>query len=272
MSRRSELQYIPPGGGEMEVLFESPEGIPLLWFLAFGTRNNWVPDQSVKERGGAAADRNRFDSSVEDSQYRLEEAESVLREQPRVWPFYAPVSILRRKVSARPRNGMLRLAAPWATHDPEVAGQFKSAIAFVENAVNMFAQERFHEASAMLENLSRFCPAVYDGLSEVPKPGASGRLDSLEPELRIAFAMLGENERENEGIVRVAREIVPPALVAWRTLPPPPPPPAPKAVPQKKGPPKPNPNAIPKGPVIMVADEPKGGLVAKLGRLFGRKG
>ncbi len=271
MSKRAELQFIPHAGGETEVLFESPEGIPLLWFLAFGTRNNWVPDQSVKERGGAAAERNRFDSSVEDSQYRLEEAESVLREQPRVWPFYAPVSILLRKVAARPKNGVLRLAAPWATHDPRIAEQFKSSIAFVENAVNMFAQDRFHEASLMLDNLAVFCPAVYDGLGEAPKAGGTVRLDSLEPELRIAFGMLGENEGENDAIIRVAREIIPPAMQAWRALPPPPPPPAPKAVPQKKGPPKPNPNAIPKGPIIMVADEPPGGIVARLGRLFGRK-
>ncbi len=272
MSKRAELQYIPHGGGEVEVLFESPEGIPLLWFLAFGTRNNWVPDQSVKERGGAAAERNRFESSVEDSQYRLEEAESVLREQPRVWPFFAPVSILRRKVSARPKSGVLRLAAPWATHDPETGARLRGSIAFAENAVNLFAQERFHEASAMLDHLSAFCPAVYDGLVEGPRSVATARYDHLEPELRIAFAMLGENEGENEGIARLAREIVPPALEAWRALPPPPPPPAPKAAPQKKSPPRPNPNAIPKGPVIMVADEPPGGLVAKLGRLFGRRG
>lgn len=292
MSRRSELQYLAPSGETEEVLFHCEEGIPLLWFLAFGTRNNWYPGETLAERGGAQANRSRFESTVEDSQYRLEEAQTALHEQERIWGFYSPVEILRRKVVTRPKSGVIRLAAPWAMNSPELVERLKNAIPYTENAVNFYIAGRFLDARRALESLREFCPAVFcgDPSDEDVLSEASLYAEIPDDGLRIAHLMLGTPTRDAEGFSRVATDIVGPAFAHWRTLPPLPPP-APTPVPQATAPaPAPEPEAVdplaPKKvtkavvarpetkkaePFIAVAEGENEGIMSKIGKLFKRK-
>lgn len=290
MSRRSELQYLAPSGETEEVLFQCEEGIPLLWFLAFGTRNNWYPGETLAERGGAQANRSRFESLIEDSQYRLEEAQTALHEQERIWGFYSPVEILRRRVVTRPKSGMIRLHAPWAMQSPELTEKLKNAIPYTENAVNFYIAGRFLDAKRALESLKEFCPAVFCGDPSDEDVLADAKAYANVPEegLRIAHLMLGTPSRDEDGFVRVAQEIVGPAFAHWRTLPPPPPPAPPTPTPVAAAPAVPaavdpkapkkverpvvaRPETKPAQPFIAVAEGENDGIMSKIGKLFRKK-
>jgi len=292
MSRRSELQYLAPTGEAEEILFHCEDGIPLLWFLAFGTRNNWYPGETLAERGGAQATRSRFESSIEDSQYRLEEAQTALHEQERIWGFYSPVEILRRKVVTRPKAGTVRLHAPWVMQSPEAVERLKNAIPYTENAVNFYIAGRFHDAKRVLESLKEFCPAVFcgDPADEEILTRATAFRNISDEGLRIAHLMLGMPSRDEEGFARVAQDIVGPAFARWRTLPPlpPPAPPAPPPAPVVAAKPEPPPDDTkapkkvekpivarpepkPAQPFIAVAEGENDGIMSKIGKLFRRK-
>lgn len=140
MARPSVLQFFPQrpsGTANGETLYHSADGVPILWFLCFGTRNNWTPGDKVEDRGGTASERDRFLASAEDALYRLEQVETNLREAPLWWPWFAGLPVLRRKLESRPKSGWVRLHAPWAFATTAQSDALIKVVPALENAVNL---------------------------------------------------------------------------------------------------------------------------------------
>lgn len=208
-----------------EVLFEAPSGIPFLWFLCFGTRNTYYPGVSIAEHGGAASGRDRFETQIEDAQYRVEHVLENLRPNRYLWPWLSPLVLLERKLKARPKNHYLYLATPAQA----ARGDLRRAISFAENAVNYISAGNTLASIPMLESLEGICPVVFFGdEKDRQRLAAAPGYTTYSPEAaRVALLMLGMPPRDSDILLRQAAEITTPELEALAKLPPPPPPSAP---------------------------------------------
>jgi hypothetical protein len=165
MARESRLLYLPrPTGGDTvepgEVLSVSLEGIPMGWVFLFGGRNYWEPDEQVGERGGAASERQRFETPLEVADARLLNAMSSLRDSPHLWVWFASMEILRRRLKSKAKAGFLQLDAAWAFETPEIAAKTSQTPAYAENYVNMVNINRIENIPQYVSPLERICPFV----------------------------------------------------------------------------------------------------------------
>ncbi len=232
-----------------EVLFESPDGVPVLWIFAFGARNVWNPGDQITDRGGAVGRRNAYETQVEVAQARLEHAQDSLSESQWLWPWYSAMPILRRKLHAKPASGFIRIRAPWLFElDDKELSAWRSATSLVENAVHSISAGKLQDTARCLNQLRAFCPLVPLGDAEDQKDFANNGLYSSESEaMRLALLTLGKASNEKVFQSAVEREVVP-ALESLKKLPP-----------------------APRRPAMpVVADGRKGGLLSKFGKLFGR--
>lgn len=261
--RPSTLLYAParfvPGSDwdAGEVLFTGEDGIPLLWFLCFGARNTYTPGESLESAGGAAASRNRYETQVEDAQYRLEQAENNLRTEEHLWPWLSALPLLRRRLIARPRTGFLRLSAPWVPENR--AEELRTAIAMVENAVNNFSHGRHVAGRQSLDKVAHFVPVLFSGDKGDAARFRNAKAYANVPveALRVARLTLGTAGKDDATFIKQVDEYVAPALERLKSLPPPPEPEVPKP-------------AVP-APVATTVEEREKSLLGKLTGLFRRK-
>lgn len=159
---RTDLRQSQSDIGEM-VGF-SDLGVPIVWFFAFGGRNIWTPGDSVNDRGGAVGKRNPYETPVEVAVTRLEHVEAALADSPYIWPWLSAMTILRRKLEFQPKDGCIRVVAPWVIGLKELQiNRWTAATAFAENAVNLLSAGRRSEGIRALRELAPFCPFVPDG-------------------------------------------------------------------------------------------------------------
>lgn len=221
---------------EGELLYSSPDAVPILWIFAFGGRNVWSAGDDVQARGGAVGKRLRFETMIEVALSRLEQAEDALRPISHVWPWYAGIPMFRRKLMLKPKTGFLRLHAPWTEQLPEAdAFAWRSATAFAENFVNFHATERAHAAAESLRRLRPFCPFLPEGHSEDERVFSSHQdYRGEEPAIRVALLTLGLPDAR-ETFDAAARRDIAPALEALSKLPPVPKPVPPATEPTRNG-------------------------------------
>jgi hypothetical protein len=213
-----------------EVLFEAASGIPFLWFLCFGARNTYYPGVSIAEHGGAASERDRFETQIEDAQYRIEHVLENMRPNRYLWPWLSPLVLLERKLKARPKSHYLYLSTPAQT----ARGDLRRAISYAENAVNYISAGNTLASIPMLESLEGICPVVFFGDDKDRQRLAAAKdYASYTPEAaRVALLQLGMPPRDSDILLRQAVEITTPELEALAKLPPPPPPSAPPLEPK----------------------------------------
>jgi len=253
--QRTDLRTSQSTDGE--VLYHSPYGVPLIWILAFGGRNIWNPGDDVEARGGLAGKRNPYETQVEVALVRLEQAETALRSEEYLWPWFSALPILRRKLALKPKAGFLRVAAPWVIGltDQQV-DRWRSATAFAENAVNFTAAGRQPDAMLALSELTPFCPFVPAGDSgDMKKFESLGTYPGVDAHLRLAQLTLGDTDNREVFVKAVQKECVA-ALEAYRALPPR----APVARP-----------VLPKAEAPAAKGGDGAGLLGKLTGLFKRK-
>jgi hypothetical protein len=258
---RTELRNSQSSDGDS--LYRSNHGVPVAWIFAFGGRNIWNPGDDVEARGGVVGQRNPYETMVEVALARLEQAEGALQADPYLWPFLSPVIIMRRKLLTKSKGAFIRVAAPWVIGlQEQQIERWKAATAFAENAVNLVGAGRVPEGVQALQELAPFCPFV-------PKAHSGDRaaLQSLVPyadqpePLKLALAVLGEPDNRATFEQAVAREVAP-GLDAYGKLPHRAPLKAPVAVVSASG----------KSAPATTSASGGGGLMAKLGGLFKRKG
>jgi len=163
VARTSRLLFAHERSGDSarggDVVFECEDGIPLGWLLCFGGRNFWNPDDQVADRGGTAAQRDRFETPLDVADARLSQAIDVLRGCPHLWVWLAPVDPFLRRLQSRGKRGFLRLEAPWAD-----AALLNSLPAYVENYVNLVVASRLADiarVAAPIEKVSPFVPVCH---------------------------------------------------------------------------------------------------------------
>ncbi|MEO8378018.1 MAG: hypothetical protein ABI579_10135 [Candidatus Sumerlaeota bacterium] len=242
-----------------ENLFHSEHGVPMIWIFAFGGRNIWNVGDDVKARGGAVGKRNPYETTVEVGTTRLEHAQDVITASPYLQPWLAGITVLRRKLLAKPKDGFIRIAAPWVMglkdHDID---RWRSATAFAENAVNLLSSGREAEALAALAELKTFCPLVPRGISsdlaDLQKNSAYKDQDEA---MKLAFLTLGEPDN-HEAFRKTVHRDVTEGLAALR------------AAPERKSIAMPAPKII-ASPADGKSPAVKPGLLGKLTGLFGKK-
>lgn len=205
--KRTDLrqsQTIDDGG----LLFQSPHGVPLVWFFAFGGRNIWNPGDDVEARGGKVGRRNPYETLVEVAVARLEQAEHELKSDGYLWPFLSAMPILRRKLELKPGTGFIRVAAPWIIGmEEQHIDIWRSATAFAENCVNMTAADRRIDALRSLEQLRPFAPFIPTATAAdrgtLKKHPAYPNEDDA---LRLALLTLGEPDNRNVFVKAAKRD------------------------------------------------------------------
>ncbi|MCC6545712.1 hypothetical protein IT570_00980 [Candidatus Sumerlaeota bacterium] len=245
-----------------EVLFQSPHGVPMVWIFAFGGRNIWNVGDDVEARGGAVGKRNPYETSVEVATTRLEHAQEAISASPYLQPWLAGMTVLRRKLMAKPKDGFIRIAAPWVMGlKNQDVDRWRSATAFAENSVNFLSAGREPEAVAALAEIKAFCPVIPRGLStdlaELQKISAYSDQDEA---MKLAFLTLGEPDNR-ESFQKVVHRDLAEAINAFR------------AAPERKSITLPKPKVI-ETPSAKPDDKPSGvksGLLGKLSGLFGKK-
>ncbi len=165
MSRASRLLYSQERIGheaasQGDVIAECTDGIPMGWLFCFGGRNFWAPDDLVADRGGTAAERNRFETPLEVADARLAQALDGLRGEPHMWVWFAPVDLLHRRIQARGKRGYLRLDATWAFEGGRNTEAINSVPAFVENYVNRVTTGILHDLELIGKPLRAISPFV----------------------------------------------------------------------------------------------------------------
>lgn len=164
MARSSRLMFAAERSGHAshagEAICECEDGIPLGWLMCFGGRNFWAPDDMVADRGGTAAERDRFETPLEVADARMAQAIDGLRGCPHLWVWLAPVQVLHRRVQSRGKRGFLRLDAGWAFAG--AGGELMNSLpSYVENYVNMAVASRpadIARIAAPIEKISPFVP------------------------------------------------------------------------------------------------------------------
>ncbi len=185
--------------GEARALLESASiTYPFGWLFLFGSRNVWEPGESVKERGGAAADRDPMVIPMETALVRLEEASRTLRGDPSLSAVLAPLELLERTLTAQGSRGQLRLMSP-----PLKAGRgapdstdrrrfFMEKVAMAENLVYHFSAGRSKALEMARRGLKDACDFVPTG---DPKQDIH--------HIRKAIRNLPGNPGIEEGLVRL---------------------------------------------------------------------
>lgn len=133
-TRPSELLYLDQRTSETgTTLLKCPNGIPFGWFVLFGGRNYWEPDQLIEERGGVSSERDQLISPLEVSQPRLQNALDAFNQSPHLWPWVCSLEVLNKRLKTRSRKGFLKLQAPWASK--EDLHSITKSTAYMENVV-----------------------------------------------------------------------------------------------------------------------------------------
>ncbi len=165
MSRVSRLLYSAGRSGheasvEAETIAECEDGIPMGWLFCFGGRNFGNPDDQVADRGGKAAERNRFETPLDVGEARLAQALDGLRASPHLWVWFAPVELLHRRIQARGKRGFLRLDATWAFQGGANLETMNNVPAFVENYINRVNSGIVHDLELFSKPLLEISPFV----------------------------------------------------------------------------------------------------------------
>lgn len=218
-SRRSDASGTRDGGED--VLYECPEGVPMLWIFAFGARNVWDPGDHVQDRGGAVGHRNLYETQVEVALARLEQAEGNLRASEAMWFWFSGMPLLRRKLLLKPRHGFVRIAAPWLVEmDEQLANRWRSATSFAENCVNYCGVGNTLAAIRSLRELDPFCPFLpNERLGDTGQLAkARLKLEERDAARRLALLTLGKPSQADPFEQGVERHVSP-ALETHSSLP-----------------------------------------------------
>lgn len=147
------------------LLVTRDRALPLGWLLLFGSRNIWEPGDSVKDRGGAAAQRDGTITQCDAARMRLSEALAVLARPECLGPVAAPLRLLDALLDGVDPNGHLRLIAPvgslGGTTTAEIRASFLGTVAMVENFVFYLDQQhdvRVRQAQDALRKQGIFIP------------------------------------------------------------------------------------------------------------------
>ncbi|MDX1972708.1 MAG: hypothetical protein SFY68_09275 [Candidatus Sumerlaeia bacterium] len=134
MPRHSQLVFRDQRNSEEKaVLFECGEGIPFGWFVLFGGRNFWEPEQKIEERGGVSSERDPLITPLEVAEPRLRNALDAFQQNPHLWPFVNSLELLHKRVKVRSRKGFLQLEAGWIQGNEVV--EFSKLAALMETLV-----------------------------------------------------------------------------------------------------------------------------------------
>ncbi|MBI1292422.1 hypothetical protein GC173_14480 [bacterium] len=216
--KRTSLQSSQSTDGD--VFYRSEEGVPVLWFFAFGARNVYTPGDTVEDRGGEVGNRNPYETQIETAIVRLEQAEGALQSDRYLWPMLSAMTVFRRKLMSRPKQAFIRVAAPWVIglEDAQI-DRWRAATAFAENCANFVSSGRSTEGLRALGELEPFCPFV--------PGGHSGDMDKLlkhpthseeEPVLKLGLLTLGSPDNRDVFEKAIRKEVAD-NLAAWQKLP-----------------------------------------------------
>lgn len=153
----SRLLYAPSYDlmDQPKVVYQSEHGIPVGWLVLFGGRNFWEPDQSVSQRGGTSALRDRWITPQEVAEARLGNAIEAFNEVPQLWPWFSPLNVLHRRSLTLGKGGVYKLEAHWVLQDKYRAEDLGRTTAIVENIVN-----------SIIANRLEFLPKFFDSLED----------------------------------------------------------------------------------------------------------
>lgn len=143
-----------------KIICQSEDLIPIGWLTLFGGRNFCEPDQQVSDRGGTSALRDRWTTPMDAAQARINNAIEAFSECAHLWPYLAPLEILRRRLIAQGRKGFVHLNSPHISNNDESNQQAQQSLAIMENIVNLLISGRTERISPMLQSLDPLCPFV----------------------------------------------------------------------------------------------------------------
>jgi hypothetical protein len=142
---------------EKSVLFECEEGIPFGWFVLFGGRNFWEPEQKIEDRGGVSSERDPLITPLEVAEPRLRNALDAFQQNPHLWPFVSSLELLHKRVKVRSRKGFLQLEAGWIMGNEAV--EFSKLAALMETLVFQVNQGNT-DLEKFLKPFQRYAPWV----------------------------------------------------------------------------------------------------------------
>jgi hypothetical protein len=152
-------------GESRDLMVSDSVEFPFGWLFLFGSRNIWEPGETLKARGGAAAERNPAITPMEAAEVRLHEATQTLLRDPDLAPIGETLGLLDRVLKSAGSRGQLRLSSPpksfgRADSLEEKRRRLMELVAMGENVVYYLGQGNRTSAIQALKNLEDRCAFV----------------------------------------------------------------------------------------------------------------